>query len=50
MIANLLARADAKTESQSVFAKARELAKSDPNVPTRAEKLLALAQLLADEQ
>jgi len=50
MTASLLARVDAPTESQSAFAKARELAKMDSDAVQKAEKLLILAQFLADEQ
>ena len=45
---NLLSRADAPAESQAAFAKARELAKAEPVAVARAEKLLTLAQTLAE--
>jgi len=50
MIANLLAGVDASAESQAAFAKARELARIEPDAAQRAEKLLVLAQFLAGEQ
>ena len=50
MIANLLGRVDASAESQAAFAKARELAKIEPDAVHKSEKLLFLAQFLADEQ
>ena len=50
MTANLLARAEAPTESQAALAKARELAISDSDAAQRAEKLLLLAQFLAEGQ
>jgi len=50
MIANLLAGVDAPAEAQAAFAKARELAKIEPDAVHRSEKLLFLAQFLADEQ
>ncbi|MCL2710290.1 MAG: hypothetical protein FWE95_05365 [Planctomycetaceae bacterium] len=50
MSASLLARADAPAESQAAFAMARELAKTEPNAAEKADKLLALAQFLAEQQ
>ena len=50
LIANLLARADAPAESRAAFAKARELAMSEPVATIKSEKLLILAQFLAEEQ
>ena len=49
MTASLLARANAPAESQAAFAKARELANAEPDATQRAEKLLILAQFLAEE-
>jgi hypothetical protein len=45
-----LARADAPAESQAAFAKARELAGTETNAALKAEKLLVLAQFLAEQQ
>jgi len=50
MAANLLARVDALVESQSALAKAKELAKVESVAVVKAEKLLTLAQFLAEEQ
>ena len=50
MTANLLARVDAPADLQAAFAKAKELAKREPDAVTKAEKLLTLAQFLAEEQ
>ena len=49
-LADMFSKVDAKTESQAAFAKARELAKVEPVAATKAEKLLMLAQFLAEEQ
>jgi len=48
--ANLLAQADAPAESQAAFVKARELAMAEPVAAVKSEKLLILAQFLAEEQ
>ena len=48
--ASLLARADAPAESQAAFAKARELAGTETNSALKAEKMLVLAQFLAEQQ
>ena len=50
MIATLSAKANAPTESQSAFAKAKELAKAEPDAVLKAEKLLILTQFLAENQ
>lgn len=48
-IAHLLAKADAPVESKSAFEKAKALAKLESAAVARAEKLLVLARLLAEE-
>ena len=50
MSASLLARAEAPAESQAAFAAAQELAKTEPDATKKAEKLLTLAQFLAEQQ
>jgi len=50
MSADMFAKVDAPTESQSAFAKARELAKVESDAVEKADKLLILAEVLADEQ
>jgi hypothetical protein len=47
-IAELLASADAPVESKSAFEKAKALARLEPAALQRAEKLLVLAQFLAE--
>lgn len=49
MMANLLAKADAPVESKAAFEKAKELAKAESAAEQKAEKLLILAQHLAEE-
>lgn len=49
MSASLLSIVDASAESQAAFAKAKELAKLESIAVIKAEKLLILAQLLAED-
>jgi len=49
-VANLFARADAPAESKSAFEKAKALVKLESVAVAKAEKLLALARLLAEEE
>jgi len=49
-IANLFARAEAPAESKSALAKAKALATLESTAITKAEKLLALARLMAEEK
>jgi|GEM_PF-2020922 len=50
MAANLLAQADAPAESKSAFEKAKALAEQETGAMQKAEKLLILAQFLAEER
>lgn len=49
MTASLLTKADAPTESKAAFEKAKELANVEPVAEQKAEKLLILAQFLAED-
>ena len=49
MAAALLLQADAPMESKSALEKAKELAKADPDAAQKAEKLLILAQFMAEQ-
>jgi len=50
LTASLLAKAEAPAESKAAFEKAKEQARLDKNAARKSEKLLILAQFLADEQ
>jgi len=50
LTASLLAKAEAKAESKAAFDKAKELATRDSNAAQKSEKLLILAQFLAEDQ